>query len=151
MSPSLVGALTPYIVDADRCLVGRHLDSPFDSPSTRLRAGSSDELRPLLARYEPQVSTHAHLMCTECQKVCPLGERSPISQSTNFPIYQSTTLTFSAASTASMGLMIVAASEPAKSSPTTCLSISSTAEPESPGWLIGPATSWPVKSAVGPL
>ena len=74
MSPSLVGALTPYIVDADRCLVGRHLDSP------------SDELRPLLARYEPQVSTHAHLMCTECQKVCPLGERGPISQSTNLPV-----------------------------------------------------------------
>jgi len=58
-----VGALTPYVVDGDRCLVGCHLDSP------------SDELRALLARYEPQVTAHTHLMCTECQKVCPLGER----------------------------------------------------------------------------
>ena len=61
--------------------------------------------------------------CTTCRWCCG-------------PLYN-TSSTFSAESTSPIGLLIVAASEPAKSNPTTRLSISSTADPESPGWLIG--------------
>jgi len=57
-----VGALTPYIVDDTACLVGRHV------------AGPPNEIKELLARYEPQITPHAHLMCTACQKACPLPE-----------------------------------------------------------------------------
>jgi epoxyqueuosine reductase QueG len=58
------GALTPYSVDADRCLVGVHLGP---------RAADADAA--LLARFEPQITPGAHLMCTACQKACPLGGR----------------------------------------------------------------------------
>jgi epoxyqueuosine reductase QueG len=57
-----VGALTPYTVDPDRCLVGVHLGP---------EAARADEA--LLARYESQITPLAHLMCTACQKACPLG------------------------------------------------------------------------------
>ena len=57
-----VGALTPYVVDDAACLVGRHVANP------------PDKIRELLACYEPQITTHAHLMCTVCQKACPLLE-----------------------------------------------------------------------------
>lgn len=57
-----VGALTPYVVDDAACLVGRHSDDP------------PDEVRELLACYEPQITPHAYLMCTVCQKACPLPE-----------------------------------------------------------------------------
>jgi len=58
-----VGALTPYVVDDTACLVGRHAADP------------PDEIRELLACYEPQITSHAYLMCTACQKMCPLVER----------------------------------------------------------------------------
>jgi len=58
--------------------------------------------------------------------------------------------TFSAASTSAMGVMMVDWSEPAKSNPTTRSSLSRTAEPESPGWLIGEAIHCPSKRALGP-
>lgn len=57
-----VNALTPYAVDPDRCLVGIHLRPDADRLS-----------KELLDRYEPQITTHAHLMCTVCQKACPVG------------------------------------------------------------------------------
>ena len=46
------------------------------------------------------------------------------------------------------GFMIVVEVEPANSSPTTCLSMSSTAEPESPPALMAPAISWFLKTAI---
>lgn len=62
-----VGALTPYMVDPDRCLVGVTLREDED---WRLKV--DPELRKL---YEPRVTEHAHLMCTACQKACPIGQR----------------------------------------------------------------------------
>jgi len=54
------GALKPYVVDPQRCLVGVHI-----------RRQIPKRLRPLLARYEPQLTPVTHVMCTRCQIVCP--------------------------------------------------------------------------------
>jgi epoxyqueuosine reductase len=53
-----VGALTEYVVDQKGCMVGRHIKEEYVKPN-------------ILAKYEPQVTTHSHLMCRECQKACP--------------------------------------------------------------------------------
>lgn len=59
--------------------------------------------------------------------------------------------TFSASITFRLRFITVVVSDPAKSNPTTRLSSSSTAEPESPPALISPATSWSTKMAVLPM
>jgi len=55
-----VGALKPYVVDPERCLVGVHTRTPIPR-----------HLRPVLAKYEPQLTPVTHVMCTRCQIVCP--------------------------------------------------------------------------------
>jgi epoxyqueuosine reductase QueG len=54
------GALKPYLVDPDKCLVGLgELESPPKSA------------KKLLAKYQPKLSPRAYLMCIECQMACP--------------------------------------------------------------------------------
>jgi len=55
-----VGALKPYVVDPERCLVGVHCRRPIPK-----------RLRPVLSQYEPQLTPVTHVMCTRCQIVCP--------------------------------------------------------------------------------
>ena len=55
-----VNALKPYVVDPQRCLVGVHIRSPIPKRE-----------RPVLDRYEPQLTPVTHIMCTRCQIVCP--------------------------------------------------------------------------------
>jgi epoxyqueuosine reductase QueG len=55
-----VGALKPYVVDPERCLVGVHTRTPIPK-----------RLRPVLDQYEPQLTPVTHVMCTRCQIVCP--------------------------------------------------------------------------------
>jgi len=58
-----MGALTPYRVSDEKCLVGIHL---IDKERIE-----HDEK---LARFEPSLTRNSHLMCTECQKVCKYGK-----------------------------------------------------------------------------
>jgi ferredoxin len=54
------GALEPYVVDPDRCLVGvGELDDP------------PREFRPLLKEHQLALTPMTHVMCTRCQMVCP--------------------------------------------------------------------------------
>ncbi len=55
-----VGALKPYVVDPERCQVSVHTRTPVPK-----------RLRPVLAKYEPQLTPATHVMCTRCQIVCP--------------------------------------------------------------------------------
>lgn len=55
-----VGALKPYVVDPERCLVAVHCRPPIPK-----------RLRPVLDHYEPQLTPATHVMCTRCQIVCP--------------------------------------------------------------------------------
>jgi len=55
-----VGALKPYVVDPNRCLVGVHTRTPVPK-----------RLRKALQQYEPQLTPMTHVMCTRCQLVCP--------------------------------------------------------------------------------
>jgi len=55
-----VGALKPYVVDPEKCLVGIHC---------RLRVPKAS--RVLLSKHEPQLTPATHVMCTRCQIVCP--------------------------------------------------------------------------------
>ena len=55
-----VGALKPYVVDPERCLVGVQWRPPVPK-----------RLRPVLEQYEPQLTPATHVMCTRCQIVCP--------------------------------------------------------------------------------
>lgn len=57
------GALTPYKVDFQKCLVGIHLKD-----EERFRR--TDEWK----RYEPSLTANSHLMCLECQKSCRYGK-----------------------------------------------------------------------------
>jgi epoxyqueuosine reductase len=66
-----MGALSPYTVDPEACLVALTL---------RERAGDINEVDPDvlrrfraldLTRYEPRSSPNVHLMCRACQDVCP--------------------------------------------------------------------------------
>jgi len=54
------GALEPYIVTPERCLVGV---GGFDDPAR--------EFVPLLKRYQPPLTPMTHVMCRECQLACP--------------------------------------------------------------------------------
>lgn len=54
------GALEPYVVNPDKCLVGAgELENPPKA------------LRPLLAKHAPMVTPRTRLMCTRCQMACP--------------------------------------------------------------------------------
>jgi epoxyqueuosine reductase len=57
-----VNALTPYMVDDTRCMVGVHI------------TGKLVELyQNVLEKYEPSFTKNSHLMCMECQKACEYG------------------------------------------------------------------------------
>ena len=56
----LVGAIEPYVVDPGRCLVGLLRDE-------RAAEGNKETV----SRFEPQLTTRTHVMCTRCQLVCP--------------------------------------------------------------------------------
>ena len=53
-----VDAIADYKVEPNGCLAGRHVKGE--------NLGSD-----LLSKYEPQVTENGHLMCRECQRVCP--------------------------------------------------------------------------------
>lgn len=55
-----VGALKPYVVDQDRCLVGASLRDPVPK-----------NLKRYLPKHEPQITPRTHVMCTACQLACP--------------------------------------------------------------------------------
>jgi epoxyqueuosine reductase QueG len=57
-----VGALTPYNVDDQKCMLGVHLTE--DRP----------EYHDLWKKYEPSLSKNSHLMCTQCQEACRYGK-----------------------------------------------------------------------------
>jgi epoxyqueuosine reductase len=58
-----VGAITPYRVDPDRCIVGMYY------PGREI----SSNLRPIFDEYMPKLSENSVLMCMACQKACPYG------------------------------------------------------------------------------
>ncbi len=71
-----MGALSPYTVDPEACLVALTL---------RERAGDIDEADPDVLRrfraldvplYEPRSSPNVHLMCRACQDVCPWNAKA---------------------------------------------------------------------------
>jgi epoxyqueuosine reductase len=57
-----VGALTPYKLDPDKCLLGMDWDTRF-----------SDAYRDKYYRHNPSVTENAWLMCSACQRACPIG------------------------------------------------------------------------------
>jgi epoxyqueuosine reductase len=60
-----VNALTPYKVDDTKCLVGVHLRK---EPPSKLQLIAFE-------RFEPRLTSRAHLMCMECQKACKYSPR----------------------------------------------------------------------------
>jgi len=59
-----VGALTPYRIDDEKCLVGIHL---LDKEGFELNEDRTT--------YERSFTKNSHLMCTECQRVCKYGNQ----------------------------------------------------------------------------
>lgn len=57
-----VGALTPYKVDDQRCMLGVHL------------AEEDPKYHDFWKKYEPSLTKKSHIMCTECQKACRYGK-----------------------------------------------------------------------------
>jgi len=57
-----VGALKPYVVDSEKCLLGIN-DSKRSKP----------EIKPIFEQYAPRITKNSYLMCMMCQKVCPYG------------------------------------------------------------------------------
>jgi epoxyqueuosine reductase QueG len=53
------GALEPYVVDPDRCLV-----------SATTASYVKPDLKPLLAKYSPVLTHQSRVMCTQCQLSC---------------------------------------------------------------------------------
>lgn len=71
------GALTPYHVDPDRCLVGiyesdlsRLIDNNLSFTEFR---NVSDEV---FQEHMPRFTKNSVLMCTSCQKACPYGKKA---------------------------------------------------------------------------
>lgn len=54
------GALKPFQVDADRCIVG-----------ASIRTKVPPSMLPLIRQNEPRITPRSHVMCTKCQIVCP--------------------------------------------------------------------------------
>jgi epoxyqueuosine reductase len=71
-----VGALTPYKVDDEKCLVGIHLldKEGFDR---------NEEWRD----YEPSLTENSHLMCGECQKVCRYGNQDRYKEQRRYRLF----------------------------------------------------------------
>jgi len=57
-----VGALTPYVIDPDKCLLGID-DSKRNNP----------EIKPIFDKHAPRITKNSYLMCMTCQKTCPYG------------------------------------------------------------------------------
>lgn len=68
------GALSPYVIDPDKCLIGitevelaKIIEE--DLPFTTYR----DTPDPIFREHMPRFTTNSVLMCTTCQKACPIG------------------------------------------------------------------------------
>ena len=57
-----VDALTPYVVDPDRCLLGMPMEE---------RTG--EEFREVYEEHSPMVTENTWRMCQACQRACPVG------------------------------------------------------------------------------
>jgi len=57
-----VGALTPYVVDPDRCLLGMPMEERI-----------SEEFRDIYTEHSPMVTENTWRMCQTCQRACPIG------------------------------------------------------------------------------
>jgi len=57
-----VGALKPYVVDSEKCLLGIN-DSKRSNP----------EIKPIFEQHAPRITKNGYLMCMTCQKACPYG------------------------------------------------------------------------------
>jgi epoxyqueuosine reductase len=58
-----VGALKPYVVDPDKCLLGID-DFKRKNP----------EIKPIFDKYVPRITRNSYLMCMACQRACPYGK-----------------------------------------------------------------------------
>ncbi len=67
-----VGALAPYEVDDQRCLVGIHLLDKEEFEQRRKYRG-----------YEQSFTENSHLMCVECQRACKYGRERHLNRSTD--------------------------------------------------------------------
>ena len=72
-----VGALTPYVVDPDKCLAGPHDGEWVGLLSGRVGYGSIREGAPGLDEvfdvHSPRFTANTRLICMTCQKACPIG------------------------------------------------------------------------------
>jgi epoxyqueuosine reductase QueG len=57
-----VGALSPYKVDYDKCLLGLKWEDRV-----------SDEFKDIYMEHSPSLTESTWLMCNTCQKACPIG------------------------------------------------------------------------------
>ena len=69
-------ALTPYVVDPDRCLIGigeaewvKVLNGDLDYASLRTESNISS----ILDEHMPKFTENSRLMCITCQRACPHG------------------------------------------------------------------------------
>ncbi|MBN2336125.1 epoxyqueuosine reductase [Candidatus Bathyarchaeota archaeon] len=72
-----VGALTPYKLDPDKCLLGMDWDARF-----------SDEYRDVYYEHNPSLTENTWMMCNTCQKACPVGRElrlNPLSDPRRVP------------------------------------------------------------------
>ncbi|MBL7078888.1 epoxyqueuosine reductase [Candidatus Bathyarchaeota archaeon] len=72
-----VGALTPYVVDPNRCLAGPHDDEWIGLLSGQVSYDSIKDGPPGLQKvfdvHSPTVTRNTRLMCMTCQRACPIG------------------------------------------------------------------------------
>jgi len=57
-----IGALTPYKVDPDTCLLGMSWDKRL-----------SEEIKATYYEHNPPLTENTWLMCSTCQRACPIG------------------------------------------------------------------------------
>jgi epoxyqueuosine reductase QueG len=83
-----VDALTPFVVDSERCLIGiteaewvKVLNGDLDYVSLRTESC----VMPILDEHMPKFTENSRLMCTTCQRACPYGREErglpPLSKS----------------------------------------------------------------------
>lgn len=70
------GALSPYVVDPERCLIGLSEEELArliheDLPISEFRDDVSDMV---FRKHMPRFTENSVLMCTTCQEVCPIGQ-----------------------------------------------------------------------------
>ena len=71
-----VGALTPYRIDPDRCLIGLTEAEWVGVATGKVDYGSirdTPNIQAILDEYVPRLTGNSRLMCTTCQKACPYG------------------------------------------------------------------------------